>query len=900
MISAYFQRALVFSFVCMFCACLPAAPNVLILNSYHPGYSWSDGELEGVLRALNRAYTGVIPDVEYLDTNRHHDPEYTEFLYGVLREKYRRKKFDILITLDDAALQVALKHRGDFGPNTPIVFGGVNNFVPELLHGERNITGVSEAFDFLGDIELIQRLRPNAKTIYVISDSSSSTIATRAAFERVTAPLRGRINFEEIRDWTAESLLDRLSRLPADQAAMIIGNAKDSTGALVSENEDFLRNEAARCTVPIFMITQPYLPISQGYNWEQAVWYGMGGRMLTSDVHGEAVAKLAIRVLGGESADQIPVVQVSPSRCAFDYPQLLRHQIDLSRLPPDAEVFNRPVSFYELYRAQILAGLSAIVALSAAVLGLTVTVIRRKRAERALREAVNRFELVARATHDAVWDLDLLQDRLWWNNEYTRLTGISDATPPSRAAWENAVHPEDRAVLFQRLLQPSPNESFVTLEHRVSRPEGDERHVLLRASFLRDETGKLERVVGSMLDLTDRKAAEVHRMKLEEQLRLAQKMEAIGTLAGGVAHDFNNMLQVISGNASLASDPNSTPSEIRESLHLIDEAAKRATQLTRQLLLFGRRQKPEAEAVDLRALSSELIRLLRRLIGEQYSVEQTAAPDLWPILADRGQLEQVIMNLCVNARDAMPHGGRIGISLSNALFTTEEAAKNAWARPGEFVRLAIEDEGVGMDEATQARIFEPFFTTKPKEKGTGLGLAVVFGIVAQHGGFLHVSSQVNVGSRFEIYLPRATVAPRPSGDRRPAYPKTGSGTILLAEDEDSVRLVMQKLLSSAGYKTLTASNGPEALDLAQKHRDEIDLAVLDVILPGMSGLDVYNTLLRLRPHLPIVFCSGYSADVLPRDFANRPNVYLVAKPFSASELLGAIQRGLQKLRTPRG
>lgn len=992
---------------------LHAAPNILVLVSYHPGYSWSDGELQGLLRVINHTYVGAIPSVEYLDANRYPDPAYGEFIFQFLLQKYNVRKFDAVVTLDDAALQLALRHRGDFGENTPIVFGGVNNYVPGMLAGFSNVTGVCEAFDFAGNIDLILRLRPKTKTIHVISDTAPSTVATREAFQRVVPRYAGRVQFQPVMDWSGESLLQKLSTLPPDDAALIIGNARDATGQLVSENERFLRGESARSSVPIFMITQPYLPISQGYDWERAVWYGMGGRMLTADVHGEAVGSILVRILGGEKASDIPVVLVSPTRCAFHYPQLMRHHIDLARLPPDAVLFERPVSFFEQYKTRILLTLSAIALLVAAVFVLAANILKRQRAERASRVAIDRFEMVARATNDAVWDLDIATGSMWWNQGYNSLIGFAPSQPPSREAWVEALHPAERAALVAKLFDqtgtsPEPSSSE-TLQHRVRRVDGSVREVLLRVYFLRDASGKKIRAVGSMLDLTEHKAAERQRLmlatavmqaseivvlldtnggveyanpaftratgvpletalkqplalfrdpngaalsfeqiarevsdrgrwterlslacsggnpvqvqmtisavydasgsnsgylamgldvsnevRLEQQVRLSQKMDAIGTLAGGVAHDFNNMLQVITGNVSLALQEESTAEEIRGNLEQIQQAANRATQLTRQLLLFGRRQVPQAENVDLGLLTEDMLKLLRRLIGENYHINQTSDEGLWPVRADRGQLEQVLMNLCVNARDAMPGGGSLEISLRNVSFDATFCETHPWARLGDFTCLGVADVGCGIEPATLSRIFEPFFTTKPKDKGTGLGLSVVFGIVEQHGGFLQVESTVGKGSRFNVYLPRARLI---EGDRAvPVSLETqrGSGTILVIEDEESVRTLILRVLLGAGYHVLSAGDGIEGVDLGLRHLSEISLVVLDAVLPNLSGMGVYERLAPLRPEMPFLFCSGYSADVLPEDITSLENVARLQKPFEPGKLLHEVQRQILK------
>ncbi len=977
-----------------------APPHVLVLVSYHPGYSWTDGELQGVLRVLSRRNHGLIPSVEFLDAKRDAAASRLDLRLAFIREKYRDQPFDLIVALDDPALQFALRHREVLGARTPIVFGGINDFSPEVLRGQTGITGVPEAFDFSGNLDLILRLRPGTRVVHVVSDTSASTVATRAAFERVAIRYAGRLEFRHVTNWTADELPARLAALPAADAALILGDARDAAGRLVSEDEAFLEEIPARSAVPVFMLSQPFLPVTKGYDWNLAVWFGLGGRLLSSDTHGEAVGALAARILAGESADSIPVAPASPTRCAFDYPQLLRHNIDPALLPPGAELFNRPVTFYEQYRAWILATLSVILLLGAAVAVLGLNTVRRRRAERALLRANERFELVAPATNDAVWDLDLASGAMWWNDNFARMVRLPGGRSPARDTWLEVVHPDDRALVAARLESP-PDGDADALEHRFLRPDGGTGHTLLRVYFLRDRSGRPVRAVGSMLDITERKRTEkrlrtlataveqardsvvvldasglveyanpafvratgisaeaLHgrpydffrasaepavtfdrvahvvaargqwtdqmtcrgtggkpvllqvvvsairdaggglagylmlarditiEAKLEEQVRLAQKMDAIGVLAGGITHDFNNLLQIISGNCALAGEPAMTFDEVRELLGEIREAARRAEQLTRQLLVFGRRQAMQVEDVDLQVLAEDLLKLVRRLIGEDIRVSFTCAAPPANVRGDKGQLEQVLMNLCVNARDAMPAGGHLDITVADVVFDEAFCATHAWARPGSFVRVTVADTGCGMDEGTLARIFDPFYTTKPTGKGTGLGLSVVFGIVQQHGGFIRVESAPEAGTRFALHLP---TSPRLGGSGEPAAETapvtTGAGTVLLVEDDDSVRALSQRILTQAGYTVLVARDGGEGVSLARQHLAEIRIVVLDAVMPGLSGMDVYAQVSPLRADLPFLFCSGYSAEVLPLDLSSLPHVRRLQKPFPPARLL---------------
>jgi PAS domain S-box-containing protein len=385
---------------------------------------------------------------------------------------------------------------------------------------------------------------------------------------------------------------------------------------------------------------------------------------------------------------------------------------------------------------------------------------------------------------------------------------------------------------------------------------------------------------------------------LEEQLRQAQKMEAIGRLAGGVAHDFNNLLTTVlaSSDLALTQVPPSHPA--RGDLEEIQHAAERAAALTGQLLAFSRKQVVEPRVLDLGKVVQDTVRMLERLVGERVRVVPLLAPDLGPVRADRAQLEQVLLNLAVNARDAMPNGGVLTIEAENVEFAAPRHTPFMELPAGRYVLLAVADTGHGMDDETLRRVFEPFFTTKDRGKGTGLGLASVYGIVRQSGGSITVESGEGEGARFVIYLPRASgpvpQAEEPAGGIAPA----GSGTILLAEDEAALLSVAQRILQNIGYTVLTAPSAEEALDVAGRHPGKIDLLLTDVIMPGESGPTLAARLARQRPGLRVLFMSGYAGDELGVHGVLDPSVELLQKPFTAQELATRVRDAMTSPATP--
>jgi nitrogen-specific signal transduction histidine kinase/ActR/RegA family two-component response regulator len=402
---------------------------------------------------------------------------------------------------------------------------------------------------------------------------------------------------------------------------------------------------------------------------------------------------------------------------------------------------------------------------------------------------------------------------------------------------------------------------------------------------------------GTIEDITARMEAESHRKQLEQQLRQSQKMEAIGQLAGGVAHDFNNLLTAINGYSSLALQRSDPDDRIRGYLEEVKKAGERAANLTRQLLAFGRKQMLKPIPLNLNDVVSETSKMLRRLIGEDILFDARFDPELDHIHADPGQIEQVLVNLVVNSRDAMPHGGTLTIETANFKIDQEFASKHLGLAPGKYVVLTVSDDGCGMDEKTKARIFEPFFTTKEKGRGTGLGLSTVYGIVKQSGGNVWVYSEPGDGTVFKVFLPRfdqeSEVAIKPLIEM--VAPR-GSETILLVEDEDVVRGLARQILEEAGYNVLDARGGDEAIRLCRDLRGPIDLLLTDVVMPEASGKEVADRLTKLRPATCVLYMSGYTDDAIVHHGVVDSDVEFIQKPFTPVALAQKVREVLDLKR----
>ncbi|MGA8150250.1 MAG: PAS domain S-box protein [Terriglobales bacterium] len=385
---------------------------------------------------------------------------------------------------------------------------------------------------------------------------------------------------------------------------------------------------------------------------------------------------------------------------------------------------------------------------------------------------------------------------------------------------------------------------------------------------------------------------------LENQFRQAQKMEAVGRLAGGVAHDFNNLLMVISGYTEVLLERTESRNPLYPKIQAIHQATERATSVTRQLLAFSRKQMLELKVIDVNTIVADMERLLRPLIGEDVELQTRLAGDLGRTRADAGQIEQVIMNLVVNSRDAMPNGGRIAVQTANVTLDKDDLRREySYIQPGSYVKLSVSDNGHGMDKETQTRIFEPFFTTKEKGKGTGLGLSTVYGIIKQSGGYVLVQSEVGQGTTFRIYLPRVEEAAQPSSQVPvPLELNGGSETVLLVEDEESVRELVRETLEAKGYNVLQAENGAAALRLTQQYSDPIDMLITDVVMPGMSGRELSARLSASHPYTKVLYLSGYTEDAIVHEGVLEPGTAFLQKPFTLHALARKIREVLGRPR----
>lgn len=986
--------------------------NVLILHSYHKD-DWTDNLLAGMHSVLDDE-TGLNLYIEYMDTKRIKSDDYLAALKNIYEQKYEKVAFDVIITSDDNAFHFALTHQADLFKSAPVVFCGVNLFNDDYLIKNQEVTGVIEEGDFRDTLSLAFELRPNAKTVYAISDSTVTGRINRENFQRIMSAYYPAVDCRFLDDYSISDLDKKLNNLENGTFVFFISFWKDGAGSDVSSDQ--LKDAFKKSAVPIFGRSE--WMIGKGI---------LGGKCVSGFFQGETAARLARRILKGEKASSIPVIKDSPNQYMFDYDQLRKFSIKLDSLPDSSIIFNEPLPFYRVPKKSAAALLATFILLIAAVLFSLYQQRLKKKAAIKTRESEMRYRIIADFTYSwEYWqgadgnlvyvspsvervtgykpvaylnDVELLinivhpedrelfkahtrkyankesgpmniefriidrdgrekwmshycqpvfnADGIWMgrrggNHDITSLKKTEEALRKSeenyRLLIENQtdlvvkvdlegrfqfvspsycnmfgisesdllgetfmplVHEDDRestARAMEKLFKP-PHSAY--MEQRALTKDGW-RWLAWQDTAVLGDDGRVTGIIGVGRDITKRKETELQRELLEKQLRQSQKMEAVGTLAGGVAHDFNNILAVIMGYAEIALEDGPESDGYKDSLEKVIAASERARDLVKQILTFSRKVESKLQPLDLNRRMSHVVDMLKRTLPKMITIETTLSSDLAPILGDANQIEQVLLNLAANAGDAMPDGGTLTFQTRNIVLDEIYCRQHLEVKPGPYVLLEVVDTGIGMDEKTRELIFDPFFTTKEVGKGTGLGLSTVFGIVKGHMGHIYCYSELGRGSLFRIYLPAYHVE-NEAGDGFVTIdeePAGGNETILLVDDEQVLREIGRQILTGAGYTVFTVPNGEEALKLYKQDPGRFDLVLLDLGMPGMGGRRCLKELLNINSGLTIVVASGYTAEHQVTETLNSGASGFIAKPFKRIDLLKIVRNKLDE-RTDR-
>lgn len=850
-------------------AAAPASP-VLVLNSYHQGYSWTDGEVAGIRTVLGDVSTLQL-SVEYLDWRRLPTQQNQDQVEKLLQIRYGTNRPDVLIVTDDPALEFALDHRNGLFADMPIVFCGVNDYEASVLREDDDITGVAEEIDPAGTLAIALRLHSAAASVYVITDFTETGLAVRRTIQSVIPAFEDRASFTFSPDVTITELMDATAALPDGTIILAGPFTRDKDGTFI-DMPAFTAELARHTSLPIYGV------------YEQCLGWGIVGGVLTSpQLEGTKAAELVARILTGEPAGSIPVVTRQSTHVAFDWRKVSALGIPMSSLPAGATVVNRPVTILDTNRRLVVFTAVIILLLVLGIVFLAVNDVRRERAEASARRLATAIEQTA----EAIAITDPTGVVTYVNPAFEHTTGFRDAE--SRGHNIRALLGEEVAAPLERRVEESltPYESWKKKITRI-RKDGSLVELDLTVSPVRGRDDEVSNYTYVARDITQEAA-------LEEQLRQSQKMEGIGLLAGGIAHDFNNILTGILGYANML-EPDAAPgSTMQEGLHVIQQAAERAAELTKQLLSFARRGKRQNITVDLNSTILEVVSLLARTVDKNITMTEHFDTNQATVLGDPGQLQQVVLNLAINGRDAMPRGGTLTFRTWHELFDGEQLVAHPGAKPGVFVALSVADSGGGIEKKNLRRIFEPFFTTKDTGKGTGMGLAMVYGIVKSHKGFIDVTSDVGRGAVFTAYIPATDLVPAAAPPS--SLPRKGHGRILVVDDEEVVRKLAREMLRRAGYDVVTVTGMTEAVTWYRTHPHEADLVIIDMVMPGKDGQECFEALKAIDPDVRAILSTGYGLDGHAQDALDSGMVGYVQKPYHMEDLVTAVADALANLRS---
>lgn len=840
--------------------------EILVLNSYHPGYSWSDEIVKGIRSVFSEDGDGVAFYIEYMDTKRLSPEISFPLLEQLYQIKYKQPHFDVIIVSDNNALKFLKENHDKLFPNIPIVFCGINNYRDDLIAGIGGVTGVAEDIDFSETVRLVLKLHPEATHLVAISDGTVSANENLLRFQEGVSGVGEKIQTIELTALPPQDLAVALEKLPPTSILFHLDYYAPPKSSRLSVKESFaLINTAS--SLPIYVNTDNKIGMG-----------AVGGVVNTGYLQGQTAAGMAKDILSGTPVSEIPIQKVSPKRTIFDYKLLKRYKINFSKLPENSIFINQPQSFYAKYKAVIAVVSGIILVLTFFSVCLTIVYLKQRRSEKKYRSLFDdALEMIHIVNKDGlIIDANLTElQTLGYNAEEYIGKPVLDI-----------IHPDYKEKTMVALRCLAEGKDVKEFESMFICKNGAPVHVEVN-SVPEIKDGKLVSARAIIRNITSRK-------ELEERLVQAQKMEAIGTLAGGIAHDFNNILTAILGYTELALGEIDNPEKLKKHLDEVFKGGNRAKELVQQILAFSRKSAKQLEPLRVQIIVKEVLKLLRSSIPATIEIKQNIDSDCDIVLADPTQIHQVIMNLCTNAYQAMREtGGILTISLQAIHFSKKDVSTEMHLEPGSYLKLDIGDTGVGIPKEFKDRIFEPYFSTKEKGEGTGLGLAVVHGIVTNLKGEITVFSEPERGTTFTVYLPTAEAEEKidPEENLTTSFP-TGSGHILLVDDDEVIVNLNKTLLEKIDYKVTALTSSVEALVLFQKDQDSFDLVITDMTMPKMTGKELAQQLLAIRPNLPIILCSGHS-DLIDQQDAKAMGIRAyVMKPCSNKDFVMTVRKVL--------
>ncbi|MDH5525389.1 MAG: response regulator [Desulfobulbaceae bacterium] len=847
--------------------------KIFILHSYQQEYPWTKNEHHAFVDSLlaDSSLEHLVFSSESLDSKRRaFTGSYQNFFYQYLKEKYQGYQPALIFCTDDNALQFLLEYKTRLFRGAPVVFCGVNNLEIKSRLNRQMYGGVFEKKDIAQNVELISRLHPDGKNIYFVGDNSSTSISIEKEAQKVMASRFPGLQYEVISHKNISPVIGRLQ--DKEDGVVLL----TSIGAFQDQTNN---------TLPLKKIIHALAENNRHKIYSMEDVYilngAVGGYVTSGTTQGEAAARMAATLLKSPPPNTpIPLIDDSPNVLMFNYPQLQRHNISVSSLPPDSIIINSPETFYARHKTIIRQVLSFIVLLLAIIALLARNIMLRKKSAALLKEQINLFESTFNSVPDGMILTDADNLILKCNPAMGHIFGFDQDEIRGR---NSAIFLQEKSPAKQI---EEPNGLCKSYTTSYQRKNGDLFPAETIETPITDHVGNFLGHLHEIRDISSRKT-------LEEKLRQAQKMESIGTLAGGIAHDLNNILTPILGYAELLYEDLQPNSPHSAKVSEVIKAGNRAKELVKQILTFSRQNDQERIAVNIAPLVKEALKLLRSSIPSTIKINQNINPQCGQILADPTQIYQIVMNLCTNAYHAMRSTeGVLRVSLTAKEITAGQEAHGLELEPGNYLVLEVCDTGHGIDQRIMAKIFDPYFTTKKIGEGTGMGLSVVHAIVQEYGGNIKVHSEAGKGTTFNVYLPLLDKeAPAEQTEAGVEIPR-GSGRIMTVDDEKANVIVQELLLKNLGYQVTTFTSSGKALAEFNANPDRYDLVITDMTMPEMTGAELTTKLLAIRPELPVIMCTGFS-EMINEQRAKELGVReFIMKPVTRSDIAKIIKKVL--------
>jgi len=889
--------------------CVAQDKSILHINSYHPGLGWADNITQGIVSQLNEEI-GVV--VEYMDTKRNPSVENLHLLKQLYALRYKNKTFDAITCSDDNAFQFLLSYGDSLFSHTPIVFCGVNFFNDSLLRGKENITGVCESVDFKRNIDLIVQLHPKAQRLFFINGFSTGGKQNRALLSTLIDPYRELISIhflDTLPEVTEETLISGLAKCGKNDVIYYSDFFLDSKEQFV-DYETFIPRLTENVAAPVYAHSDLYLGLGIA-----------GGYFVSSVAQGKAAGKMVKQILNGTPVKELPVVKESPNKYIFDYGQLQRFGIDISQLPVPHLLKNQPPHFFQKYRL-VFVGIFMFIVLQAAVIIALLHISQLKKiSEKKLVSAKEDLEILVeartkklrRALNDLRIETQDKEQRVKVAKQQEAFiedvfASIQDGVSvldknltimrvnPKMEQWYANAMPLIGKKCFEAYhfneepCRHCPSIRAMKTMKPASRvvqgpPDHSDSWVEVFSYPLIDrESHELTGVVEFVRDITEKKNLEQKRVDMESRLRQNEKMEALGQLAGGIAHDFNNQLTGILGCAEMLTEELRGQTQLADLAQTIAGISKQTSQLTHQLLAFARKGTLVMQELDVNQSIADVIVLLHHSIHKNIRIEKQLDAEKHCIRGDASQVQNAILNIALNARDAMPEGGVLSFRTYNKTYNSHECRQfQLPVSPGEYLVLRIHDTGQGMTEEVKKRIFEPFYTTKEEGKGTGMGMAAVWGTVQAHRGAIQVHSDIGKGSEFILALPLFFDTEKKevnAGNRRDA---TNSYRILIVDDEESVANTMRLMTKSLGHVAEMFTSSKKALAFYEKEYKQIDVVIIDMIMPEMGGEQLFERVKKIDPRARVIIVSGFSFNDSVQYLLDNGAAIFLKKPFTKKQ-----------------